>query len=501
MNNTIEIVDKRRRSQFFNVAEATLLFIAISVVVVFLLLKSVENKSNPTSGLGIEQSFENEILTKVYLPKLYLGKTVKWYSNSQLIDLKTGSVAQPFLDTKVKLTAEIADHKKDFILEIKGYKNALLSEKTKIITAIEKLKYYNFDSNFLNTFTQFKQSKAIESGYKKEVEKLIYAFSKQAYFGKVSANFQNFESVKLYPEKDNYMVGELIFIKTKHISINQQKYTTYQYLPYLCEENNVNNNIVLEKINPKSKAEISSLIASLKENFKPLTYLAYSQCQGVLINSDKSIDDLTQITTIYDNKLCPAVWNGKELNKEHVWPNSRLGLKRVQQSDRDIRTDLHNLRLSTAKVNQFRSNYFFSEHPNLTNPFRYTLKNQQFWPSKNSSGEVARILFYMALIYPELKLIDFENLNNSRVSTVMGSLSEIKKWGVETPISEFEKRRNKIILKYQGNSNPFIEFPGLFQLLKESDYFNSYNYYLQQLKYRKATLLCVFLRKQKNQNF
>lgn len=501
MNNTIEIVDKRRRSQFFNVAEATLLFIAISLVVVFLLLKNLGNKNNPTSGLSIEQSFKNEILTKVYLPKLYLGKTVNWSVSNRLIDLKTGEVTQPFLDTKTKLFAEIAGFKKEFILEIKGYKNALLGEKTKIIRTIEKLNYYNFNTEFLNTFANFKQCVLTEFEYQKEVEKLIYQFSKQEYLGKVTANFKNFESIKIYPEKQQYMVGELVFIKTKYISINQQKYTTFLYLPYICEENNVNNDIVIEKINPKNKAEINSLIASLKENFKPRTYLAYSQCQGVLINSDKSIDDLTQITTIYDNKLYPAVWDGKELNKEHVWPNSRLGLKRVQQSDRDIRTDLYNLRLSTAKVNQFRSNYFFSGRQDLSNPFRYTMKNQQFWPSKTSSGEVARILFYMALIYPELKLIDFENLNYSRVSTVMGSLSEIKKWGVETPISEFEKRRNKIILKYQGNTNPFIEFPGLFQLLKESDYFNSYNYYLLQLKYRKATLLCVFLRKQKNQNF
>lgn len=501
MNNTIEIVDKRRRSQFFNVAEATLLFIAISLVVVFLLLKNLGNKNNPTSGLSIEQSFKNEILTKVYLPKLYLGKTVNWSANNRLIDLKTGDVTQPFLDSKTKLVAEIAGFKKEFILEIKGYKNALLGEKIKIIKAIESLKYYNFDSIFLNNFAKFKQSLLTEFEYQKEVENLIYQFSKQEYLGKVTANFYNFEGIKVYPEKQVYKVGELIFIKTKHVSINQQKHTAFLYLPYVCEEKNINNNIEIEKINPKNKTEISSLIASLKENFKPLTYLAYSQCQGVLINSDKSIDDLTQITTIYDNKLYPAVWDGKELNKEHVWPNSRLGLKRVQQSDRDIRTDLHNLRLSTAKVNQFRSNYFFSVHQDSSNPFRYALKSQLFWPSKTSSGEVARILFYMALIYPELKLIDFENLNYSRVSTVMGSLSEIKKWGVETPISEFEKRRNKIILKYQGNSNPFIEFPGLFQLLKESDYFNSYNYYLLQLKYRKATLLCVFLRKQKNQNF
>lgn len=501
MNSTIEIVDKRRRSRIFNVAEATLLFIAISLVVVFLLLKNLSNKNNPTSGLSIEQSFKNEILTKVYLPKLYLGKTVNWSANNRLIDLKTGDVAQPFLDSKTKLVAEIAGFKKEFILEIKGYKNTLLGEKTKIIKAIEKLNYYNFNTEFLNSFANFKQSVLTEFEYQKEVEKLIYQFSKQEYLGKVTANFRNFESIKIYPEKQEYMVGELVFIKTKYISINQQKYTTFLYLPYICEENNVNNDIAIEKINPKNKAEINSLIASLKENFKPRTYLAYSQCQGVLINSDKSIDDLTQITTIYDNKLYPAVWDGKELNKEHVWPNSRLGLKRVKQSDRGIRTDLHNLRLSTAKVNQFRSNYFFSEHQDSLNPFRYTLKSQLFWPSKTSSGEVARILFYMALIYPELKLIDFENINYSRVSTVMGSLSEIKKWGVETPISEFEKRRNKIILKYQGNSNPFIEFPGLFEALKESDYFNSYNYYLLQLKYRKATLLCVFLRKQKNQNF
>lgn len=465
------------------------------------MLKNLGNKNNPTSGLSIEQSFKNEVLTKVYLPKLYLGKTVNWSVSNKLIDLKTGDVTQPFLDTKTMLVAEINGFKKDFILEIKGYKNALLGEKTKTIKAIEMLQHYNFDSNFLNTFTKFKQSNLTELDYEKEIEKLIYLFSKQEYLGKVTANFENFKSLKVYPEKPAYMVGELIFIKTKYISINQQKYTSFLYFPYICEENNVNKDIALEKINPKNKAEINALIASLKENFNPRTYLAYSQCQGVLIDSDKSIDDLTQITTIYDNKLYPAVWDGKELNKEHVWPNSRLGLKRVQQSDRDIRTDLHNLRLSTAKVNQFRSNYFFSQHLDLTNTFRYTLKNQQFWPSRYSSGEVARILFYMALIYPELKLIDFENLNYSRVSTVMGSLSEIKKWGVEIPISEFEKRRNKIILKYQGNSNPFIEFPGLFGLLKDSEYFNSYNYYLLQLKYRKATLLCVFLRKQKNQNF
>lgn len=500
MNNTIEIVDKRRRSQFFNVAEATLLFLTISLVVVFLLLKGLGEKNNPTAGLSIEQSYENEILTKVYLPKIYLKKAVTWSADSHLIDLKTGQITQPFLDTKLTLTAEIESHKKEFYIELKGYKKALLGEKTKIVQTIRHLQYYDFTANFLDKLDIFEQSEIDEKTYTTEIKKIIAEFAKSTYLGRVPAEFKNFENLKVFPQKQQYYAGELIFIKTKSISINQQKYTSFLYLPYVCAETNTNNNIEIEKINPKNKAEISALIASLKENFAPKTYLSYSQCQGVLINSDKSTDDLTQITTIYDNKLYPAVWDGRELNKEHVWPNSRLGLKRVQQSDRDIRTDLHNLRLSTAKVNQFRSNYFFSEHAKQSTQ-RYLLKDKLFYPSKYSSGEVARILFYMALVYPDLKLIDASNLAHSRISTVMGSLSEIKKWGSENPISEFEKRRNKIILKYQGNTNPFVEFPGLFQLLKDSDYFNNYNYYLLQLKYRKVALLCVFLRKQKNQNF
>ena len=55
-----------------------------------------------------------------------------------------------------------------------------------------------------------------------------------------------------------------------------------------------------------------------------------------------------------------------------------------------------------------------------------------------------------------LNLRYHEPLNNE-IST--GGVEMLLKWNDEDPVSDFERQRNNVIEKAQGNRNPFIDFP------------------------------------------
>ena len=64
----------------------------------------------------------------------------------------------------------------------------------------------------------------------------------------------------------------------------------------------------------------------------------------------------------------------------------------------------------------------------------------------------------MALRYTFLQLIDE---TDSTDSVSMGKLSTLLKWNEEDPVDAFETQRNNRIYEYQGNRNPFIDYPQL----------------------------------------
>lgn len=68
----------------------------------------------------------------------------------------------------------------------------------------------------------------------------------------------------------------------------------------------------------------------------------------------------------------------------------------------------------------------------------------------------------MALRYDFLKLTeDIENADDLS----MGRLSVLLEWNEEDPVDAFEEQRNSRVYEYQGNRNPFIDFPDLAQRL------------------------------------
>lgn len=127
-------------------------------------------------------------------------------------------------------------------------------------------------------------------------------------------------------------------------------------------------------------------------------------------------------------------------NREHVWPNSKLG---------SVKYDLHNLRAANTKTNESRGNMPFAEDgKTFTGSQPYGKFNGGWYPGDEHIGDVARIVLYIAIR---------ENLNLD----VVGNLQMFLQWHQMDPVNKFEINRNDKIFAIQNNRNPFIDHPEL----------------------------------------
>jgi endonuclease I len=155
------------------------------------------------------------------------------------------------------------------------------------------------------------------------------------------------------------------------------------------------------------------------------------------------------VPTGYSNEIDGYYWN-----REHVWPQSRLGVGVSYDNDFPSKaTDVHNLKPADPDENGRRSNDYFD----------YFDTNDTFEPRDEVKGDIARILFYMATRYFDLTLND-DQLTSSGLKT-MGILSVLLEWNQLDPVDEFEMNRNNVIYSHQGNRNPFIDYPDFAELI------------------------------------
>lgn len=206
-----------------------------------------------------------------------------------------------------------------------------------------------------------------------------------------------------------------------------------------------------------------------------LNDIRYSDIKEILEFADVNLDDENTVHGIYDNKDHKANWGKRsEWHREHVWPNSRLGMDRVKENGVNQGSDPHNLRAITPSTNSSRSNRFYNNGDEL-NKIGYTISNNAYYPGDDHRGDVARILFYMVIRYEFLGLTDNLDILGrkaySEEAAYMGLLSVLLDWHKEDPVNTFETKRNEVIYSYQNNRNPFIDHP---ELLEEV-----FNYYLK----------------------
>lgn len=166
-----------------------------------------------------------------------------------------------------------------------------------------------------------------------------------------------------------------------------------------------------------------------------------------------------------------CVYTGKEIdtnaipdptvmNTEHTWPQSKFN-ERVP-----MKTDLHHLFPTLAKVNQVRGNLPFADiADNQTSgwwrsatrerqiPASATIDlysestNDVFEPREDHKGNVARAMIYFWVVYGD------DNISSNWIKSQLGTLA---RWHVEDPISDDERNRNQRIKALQGNENPFV---------------------------------------------
>ena len=181
----------------------------------------------------------------------------------------------------------------------------------------------------------------------------------------------------------------------------------------------------------------------------------YGDARYILEDADRDPDNDDNVLLIYDRESVPKEWDWPTWEREHVWPNSRLGVERVGNSDRNIGSDLHNLRAITPSVNQARSNLMFN-YEGMSG----------YYPGEDR-GDVARIYFYMVTMWDHLVLGDNEPTGDT--FTVAGAehgyLSALIDFHYDDPVDGFEINRNEVIFSHQYNRNPFIDYPHLVELI------------------------------------
>ncbi len=197
----------------------------------------------------------------------------------------------------------------------------------------------------------------------------------------------------------------------------------------------------------------------------------YSDAKEILREADQSLTDSTKVWNIYDGIFVNALWDSTSWHREHVWPNSRLGMERVTESGRNQASDLHNLRAITPRVNSSRSDRVYTDG---TGDY-HTTSVGGFYPGDDHKGDVARIVLYMAVMYKDiltltddLELLLDESKHYTPEGARMGQLTLLLQWHKEDPVDEFERHRNDVIFEAQGNRNPFIDKPEYVHLIWEN---------------------------------
>ncbi|TNF09162.1 MAG: hypothetical protein EP317_01520, partial [Bacillota bacterium] len=181
------------------------------------------------------------------------------------------------------------------------------------------------------------------------------------------------------------------------------------------------------------KTQLTQIISSMRT-------LSYTSTSYNLDDSDRDPNNPSNVILVYNRASVNGTWDGGDTwNKEHVWPQSKLGTA----SDSDI----HNLKPANPGINSSRGNLPFGEG---SGTYGKVNNDTQWYPGDQDKGDIARIVLYMNVRWGLI-------INSSSV----GELNMFLRWHIEDPVDSFEANRNNVLYGVQENRNPFIDHPEL----------------------------------------
>ena len=198
---------------------------------------------------------------------------------------------------------------------------------------------------------------------------------------------------------------------------------------------------------------------------------SYADVIEILKNADQNPENSNQVWLAYTEQARPkldyqnsSTGTGK-WNREHTFPRSRGGYNSIEADDiadginvywethvdslRHGNSDAHALRAVDSPENSSRGNQHYGQYNGPTGNLG------------SFKGDVARSVFYMAIRYNGLEIV------NGFPSTVgqLGDLATLLDWHRNDPPDDYEMNRNNIVYTWQINRNPFIDQPLMIEYL------------------------------------
>jgi endonuclease I len=225
-----------------------------------------------------------------------------------------------------------------------------------------------------------------------------------------------------------------------------------------------------DSLNGLSGIALKQAIQNIIANPAVVQAQNYGDVYDILKDADQNPANSNQVWLIYNEQPRSKIdiQTGNSIvgkwNREHIYCQSRGGFSDGTSSFADgINTwlptgpndilaghaDAHHIRSVDGQENSSRNNRNYGVDYN--------------GPSGSTSnawkGDVARALFYMAVRYNGLNVV-----NGNPPETpdgYIGDLATLLTWNNLDPADDFEMNRNNIIFNWQKNRNPFIDMPNL----------------------------------------
>jgi endonuclease I len=242
----------------------------------------------------------------------------------------------------------------------------------------------------------------------------------------------------------------------------------FYYLLFICFTSLAQPNNYYESsfglVGDELKQELHNII-------KNHTVFSYTTTKSILRESDEDPNNMENIILTYSGNSIdkfdfassfePDFWN-----REHVWPKSHGEFSAGDPFEVPAYSDVHNLKPADHSMNTYRGEKDFDNGGSVV--FNGDIETDclgttsTFEPRDDVKGDIARIILYGDVRYeggdgePNLAIQDgLTTYPNPQI----GVLSTLLEWHEMDPPSPFEKRRNDVIFKWQGNRNPFIDYP------------------------------------------
>ena len=200
------------------------------------------------------------------------------------------------------------------------------------------------------------------------------------------------------------------------------------------------------------------------------TVISYGALWEALSVSDKDPNNPSNIILFYTGVSISNLEHGGDVgewNREHIWARSHGDLDEFIAD-----SDMHHIRPTDVMMNSKRGSLDFDNGGSIVYDGTIATDNysdfDSWEPRDEVKGDVARMIFYMAVRYEgddgytDLELNDLVNNINS---PYIGRLSILLEWHLNDLPDAFEMNRNDVIYSYQGNRNPFIDHPEFVQLI------------------------------------